>query len=55
MRVLPSKDSEIRGVRVRISKANTTLKRPVKNLFAVENTYHGTNQTGKPSEQKFRL
>ena len=36
-RVLPSRDSEIRGLIVRIAKTNTILKCPVKNLFAVEN------------------
>ena len=54
-RVLPSRGSEIRGVIVRIAKTNKILKRPVKNLFAVENTYHDTNQTDNPREQKFRL
>ena len=44
-RVLPSRDSEIRGVIVRIAKTNTILKRPTNKLFAVENTYHDTNQT----------
>ena len=53
--VLPSRDSEIRGAIVRIAKTNTILKRPVKKLFAVENTYHNTNQTDKAREQKFRL
>ena len=53
--VLPSKDSEIRGAIVRIAKTNTILKRPVKKLFAVENTYHDTNQTDKARKQKFRL
>ena len=42
--VLPSRDSEIRGAIVRIPKTNTILKRLVKKLFAVENTYHDTNQ-----------
>ena len=54
-RVLPSRDSEIRGAIVRIAKTNTILKRPVKKLFAVENTYHDTNQTDNAREQKFRL
>ena len=49
-RVLPSRDSEIRGAIVRIAKTNTILKK----LFAVENTYD-TNQTDKAREQKFRL
>ena len=43
--VLPSRDSEIKGVIVRIAKANTILKHPVNKLFTVENTYHDTNQT----------
>ena len=55
MRVLPSRDSEIRGATVRIVKTNTILKRPVKNLFAVKNAYHDTNQTDKAKEEKFRL
>ena len=46
-RVLPSRDSEIRGAIVRIAKANTILKHPVNKLFAVQNTYHDTNQTDK--------
>ena len=37
-RVLPSRDYEIRGAIVRIATTNTILKRPVKKLFAVENT-----------------
>ena len=53
--VLPSRDSEIRGAIVRIPNTNTILKRPVKKLFVVENTYHDTNQTHKAREQKFRL
>ena len=32
-RVLPSRDSEIRGAIVRITKTNTILKRPVKKYF----------------------
>ena len=43
--VLPSRDSEKRGAIVRIGKTNTILKRPANNLFAIENTYHDTNQT----------
>ena len=54
-RLLPSRDSEIKGAIVRIANTNTILKRPVKKLFAVENTYHDTNQTDKAREQKFRL
>ena len=51
-RVLPSRDSEIRGVIVRIAKTNTILKRPVNKLFAVQNTYHDTNQTDKASNKE---
>ena len=36
-RVLPSRNSEIRGAILRIAKTNTILK-----LFAIENTYHDT-------------
>ena len=54
-RVLPNRDSERRGAIVRIAKTNRILKLPVKNFFAVENTYHDTNQTDKAKEQKFRL
>ena len=54
-RVLPSRDSEIKGAIVIIAKTNTILKRPVKKLFAVENTYHDTNQADEAREQKFRL
>ena len=54
-RILPSRDSEVRGAIVRIVKTNTILKRPVKKLFAVENAYHDTSQTDKAREQKFRL
>ena len=50
-RELPSRDSEIRGAIVRIVKTNTILKRPVKKLFAVENTYHDTKQTDKVSHK----
>ena len=39
MRILPSRDSEIRGVIMRITKTNTLLKRPLNKLFTVENTY----------------
>ena len=46
-RVLPSRDSEIRGAIVRITKTNTILKRPVNKFFAVENTYHDAKQTDK--------
>ena len=54
-RVLPTKDSEIKEVIVRMAKTNTILKRPVKNLFTVKNTYHDTDQTNKAREQKLRL
>ena len=54
-RVLPNRDSETRGTIVRIAKINTILKRPVRKLFAIENTYHDTNQTDKARGQKFRL
>ena len=47
MRVLPSKDSEIRGEIVRITKTNTILKRPVNKLLPVEYTYHDTKLTDK--------
>ena len=46
-RVLPRRDSEICGAKLRIAKTNTTPKRSVNKLFAVENTYHGTTQTDK--------
>ena len=49
-RVLPSGDSEIRGATMRIAKASTILKRPVKIIFAVKNTYHDTNQTDEARE-----
>ena len=39
---------------VRIVKT-VILKRPVKELFEVENTYYDTNETDKAREQKFRL
>ena len=35
----------MRGAIVRIAKTNTILKPPVNKIFAVENTYHDTNQT----------
>ena len=54
-RVLPSRGSEIARTIVRIAKTNKILKRPVKKLFAIENTYHDTNQTDNAREQKFRL
>ena len=48
-RVLPSRNSEVRGAIARITKTDTILKRPVNKIFAVENTYHNTNQTDKGS------
>ena len=51
-RVLPSRDSKIRRAIVRIAKTNTILKRPVNKLFAVENTYHDTNQIDKISHKE---
>ena len=45
--VLPSRDSEIRGAIVRMTKINTIVKRPVNKLFTVKNTYPDTNQTDK--------
>ena len=51
-RVLSSRDSEIRGVIVRVAKTNTILKRPVNKHFAGGNTYHGTNQTDKASNKE---
>ena len=50
--VLPSRDFEIRGAIVRITKTNTILKRTVNKFFAVENTYHDTNHTDKASRRK---
>ena len=51
-RVLPSRDSEIRGPIVRITKTNKILNRPVNKLFAIENTYHDTNQIDKASHKE---
>ena len=50
--VLPSRDSEIRREIVRITKANTILKRNVNKVFAVENTYHDTNQTDEANHKE---
>ena len=36
--VLPSRDSEIRGAVVRMTKTNTILKRPLNKLITVKNT-----------------
>ena len=46
------RDSEIRGAIVRIGKTNTILKRLINKLFAIENTYHDTNQTDKASHKE---
>ena len=51
-RVLPRRDSEIRGEIVRIAKTNTILKRPLNKLFAAENTYHDNKQTDKVSHKE---
>ena len=51
-RVLPSRDSEIKGAIVRIAKTNTIFKCPLNKLFAVENTYHDSNQTDKASHKE---
>ena len=51
-RVLPSRDSEIRGAIVRITKTNTILKRPLNKLFAVESTYYDNNRTDKTSHRE---
>ena len=50
--ILSSRDSEMRGATVRMTKTNMNLKRPVYNFFTVKNTYHNTNQADKTSEQK---
>ena len=50
-RVLPDRDSEIRGAIMEIAKANTILKRPVNKLFTIEITYYDTKQTDKTREQ----
>ena len=52
--LLPSTDSEITAAIVRIATTNTILKPSVNKLFAVENTYHDTNQTDKARKQKLR-
>ena len=49
MRVLPSRDSEIRGEILRIAKTSSIFKRLVNKLFAVKNLYHDTKQTDKVS------
>ena len=51
-RVLPSGDSEIRGAIMRVTKTNTIFKLSIYKLFAVENTYHCTNQIDKASHRE---
>ena len=51
-RVLPCRDSEIRGPIVRIAKTITVLKHPVNKVFTVKNTYYDTNQTDKASQKE---
>ena len=51
-RVLPSGDSEIRGAIMRVTKTNTIFKLSTYKLFAVENTYHCTNQTDTASHRE---
>ena len=53
-RVLPSRDSEIRRVIVRIVKANKILKRPRNKLFLIDNIYQVTNQADNAREQKLK-
>ena len=53
-RVLPSRDSEIRRVIVRIVKDNKILKRPRNKLFLIDNTYQDTNQADNAREQKLK-
>ena len=50
--IIASRDSEIRGTIVTITKTNTILKRPVNKVFAAENTYHDSNQTDKASHKE---
>ena len=52
--VLPSRDSEIRRVIIRIVKANKILKRPRNKLFLIDNTYQDTNQAHNAREQKLK-
>ena len=52
--VLPGRESKVRGAIVGMAKTNTILKRPVKTLFIIKNTYHDTNQTDKAKGQKLR-
>ena len=50
--ILPSRNSKIREARVRITNTNTFLKLPIRKLFAVENTYHVTNETDEKKGTK---
>ena len=52
--VLPRRDFEIKEAIVRIAKTNVILKHLVNKLFAIENTYHDTNQTDKARDQKLK-
>ena len=52
--LLPSKDSEIKGTIVRVTKTDAILKCPVNKIFPIEYTYHDTNQTDETKEQKLR-
>ena len=53
--VLPSRNSEKRGLIVRIEKTSTILKCSENKIFAVKNTYHNTNQMDKASNKKNNL
>ena len=48
--MLPSKDSEIKGIIVRVKKTDAILKRLVNKIFPIEYRYHDTNQTDKTKE-----
>ena len=37
--ILPIRDSEMRGVIERVTKANAMVKRPVNKFFPIKNTY----------------
>ena len=52
MRVLLSRDSEIREAIVIIAEVNKILKCLVNKFFAVENTYNDTNETDKASHKE---
>ena len=53
-RVLPSRDSVIRGAIVAIAMTNKILKRHVNKLFSSEYKYQDTKQKGTTREQKLR-